>query len=388
MEKGKSKRKYNFTVEFWRFFFTISIAGYHVGTTFARGKFDGSEWFFGASEILTVFLVFSGFFIMSSYRKRKLSGVDKDLPARTQAWNFLKEKLKQLLPIFIIGELLGFVATCLLQGYAIADWPVLFINSIWEFLGFSISGLGMGSQTSGIFYNQIVGTVTGTTGHFMWNQPLWYISGLLISSYLIYYLLAKDEDKFLGFIAPVTYVFISAFWYINGFRAAFAATTFGGYLNSGLVFMFIGIEVGCLVYLLVDKHRDKEFSKGGKIWLTVLSLIVTVLLAGFTIKHTAFALERYTLHALSIILATLALLNKDYISNLLNQKVFGYLGRLSLYIYVAHYPITYMLYKYAKLDSANTLLPAVLICAIIAAILLRLLVEKVINPLLFSRKKA
>ena len=383
----KKEKKLNYTVELWRFFFTISIVGYHVGTTFARGRLDGSTWFFGASEILTVFLVFSGFFIMSSFRKRKESGVDKDLPARTQAWNFLKEKLKQLMPLFIIGELLGFVATCILLKYPLTDWPLMFINSIWEFFGFSISGLGMGSQTTGIFYNGVIGTITGTPGHFMWNQPLWYISGLLISSYIIYYLLAKDEDKFLGFIAPVTYVFISAYWYINAFRAAFAATTFGGLFNSGLVFMFIGIEVGCLVYLLVNKHKDKKFSVPGKLGLTLISIIATGLICVFTVKNTVIALDRYTLHALSIIVATLALLNKDYLSQLLNQKIFGYIGRLSLYIYVVHYPITYMIYNYMDITNIYTLMILVFTFATVAAVLLKFFVELVLNPLLFGKAK-
>ena len=389
MEKEKKKKQLNFSVEFWRFFFTISIAGYHVGTTFARGRgLDTSVWFFGASEILTVFLIFSGFFIMSSFRKRKESGVDADLPPRTQAWNYLKEKLKQLMPIFIIGQLLGFFATCLLLKYPLTDWPMLFVNSIWEFTGLSISGLGMGSQSSGLFYSGTVGTVTGTMGHFMWNQPLWYISGLLISSYVIYYLLAKNEDRFLGFTAPVLYVVISAYWYINGFRAAFAATTFGGYFNSGLIFMFITISLGCLVYLLVDKHKDKKFSGAGKFGLTLLSVAVAATLVVFTLRSDLLNLDRYTLHALSMILATLALLNKDYLSKLLNLKVFGYLGRLSIYIFVVHYPITYFVYTIYAFENVYHLMIVVFIFAILFAILLKLIVEEVINPLLFPKKKS
>lgn len=41
------------------------------------------------------------------------------------------------------------------------------------------------------------------------NTPMWFISGLFLCGYLVYFLLAKCEKLFLDFIAPVTTVL---FW--------------------------------------------------------------------------------------------------------------------------------------------------------------------------------
>lgn len=114
--------------------------------------------------------------------------------------------------------------------------------------------------------------------------------------------------------------------------------------NNGLVFVLIGILGGVLIYYLVEELKKHKFSNLGKAGLTLLNIVCSILLLWYTIyQPTYFNLERWTVALLIIVVITLSLLNQDYLTKLLNNKytnkVFAYLGSISLEIYMLHYPI-------------------------------------------------
>ena len=76
--KGKEKTR-NVAIELWRFIIAVAIIGFHVGFIIARtcngknGYFMTPEakWFFGSSEVLLIFTLTAGYFLVAHHDKRK-----------------------------------------------------------------------------------------------------------------------------------------------------------------------------------------------------------------------------------------------------------------------------------------------------------------------------
>ncbi len=260
----------------------------------------------------------------------------------------------------------------------------MIVNSVWEFLGFHAAGL---RSTGNEFFNL--------------NGPLWFISAIFIVGYFVYYLLCKNKDLLTGFIAPFGVIFTAGWWCFTGTRAAQTAwSTFGlqtastngmggsatnatatiGF-NNGLVFVLIGILGGVLIYYLVEELKKHKFSNLGKVGLTLLNTICSVLLLWYTIyQPTYFNLERWTVALLIAVVITLSLLNQDYLTKLLNNKytnkIFAYLGSISLEIYMLHYPIAIFVLTFLGKNTLETsytfwqiFIPTAILTLIFSAIL-------------------
>ena len=68
----KQEKTRNVAIELWRFLIAVAIIGFHTGWIIARSC-DGSlgyymettNWFFGSSEVLLVFTLTAGYFMVS-----------------------------------------------------------------------------------------------------------------------------------------------------------------------------------------------------------------------------------------------------------------------------------------------------------------------------------
>ncbi len=355
-ETAKVTKKRNVAIEFWRGFVAIAIVGFHTGWIIARscdgslGYFmNTSNWFFGSSETLLIFTLTAGYFMMAHYRKLKNNAEFVNRTATSRAWEYTWARIKSLIPVLILGYLIGVVVSTAFYypEYGFQDYCVMLVNSIWEFLGFHAAGL---RNTNNNFFNT--------------NGVLWFISAMIICSYFLYWGLCKNEDLTAGVIAPFGFIFFGGWWSFTGTRAAQTAwSTFGlqttstngmggsatdatatlGF-NNGLIFVLIGMFGGIILYQLVDLAKKQEVTKNMKCFLTVLNVICSVLLAWYVIyQPTYFMLQRWTVAFLQLVVVGLSLYNVDGLTTFLNNpatsKLFAALGSISLYIYMLHYPI-------------------------------------------------
>lgn len=362
MEKEvKEVKKRNVAIEFWRFFTAIAIVGFHVGWIIARtcnGTLGywmepSNTWFFGSSEVLLLFTVTAGYFMAAHYKKAAKDPKYNERSAMSRAGEYTWSRIKALLPVLILGYILGAVICTKFYypEYKVQEVFVMLFNSIWEFLGFHAVGLrSMGSE----FFNL--------------NGPLWFISAIIIVGYFIYWGLCKNEDLMAGFVSPILAIFFAGWWSFTGTRAAQTAwSTFGlqtastngmggaagattatiGF-NNGLVFVMIGMLIGVILFYVLEKIKEHEFKHT---WLlTILNIFVSVLLGWYIIyQPTWFKLERWPVAFLCIMVIGLSLLNKDGLTKVLNNdltnKLFAYLGGLSLYVYMLHYPIAILVLR-------------------------------------------
>lgn len=380
---AQKKSERNHAIEFWRFFFAIAILGYHIGTILAprtmAGIIEAATWMAGAGEILFVFTLTAGYFLVKHFKRLQANPEYASRTASGRAWEYLWGRIKALLPVLALGIILGVIAVAIFQESTFAVAINSVFNGLWEFLGLYAAGYPAA-------YSQA-------------NGAMWFISGLLICSYIIYWAMCKNEDVFAGFIAPFLFIFLGGWWAWSGTRASQAAfSTLGEQystnpsvtgsavstgvigFNNGLLFVLIGMCGGVIIYYAVEKLKKLNYNIATKVILTIVYLAVAVLIVMFTIQPEWLAGEyiinnsvasgdlpsvvtnnwtyRTTIHLLCIVLVTLTLLGKDYVTALLNNKytakVLDYLGGSALYIYMLHMPFIYF---YVEIRGKNPATP-------------------------------
>lgn len=131
--------------------------------------------------------------------------------------------------------------------------------------------------------------------------------------------------------------------------------------------------------------KEHKFSTVAKIGLTIIQLIC----AGIVVYHTLFTTGFYftTIHALCAILTFLTLLNQDYLTKLLNHKIWKYPGKLALYIYMLHFPIVGVLYKSFNITNIPCLVIVTVVVTIGLSMLVMFIVDNVITPKLTRKKE-
>lgn len=397
----------NVAIEVWRFLIALAIIGFHTGWIIARSC-DGSlgyymettNWFFGSSEVLLVFTLTAGYFMVSHFKKRNLYKEYASKSASSRAWDYTWSRVKALMPVLILGYILGVIISTKFYypDYNFQQVCSMIINSAWEFLGFHSVGLrSVGNE----FFNL--------------NGTLWFISAIIIVGYFLYWGLSKNEDFMSGIVAPFLFIFLSGWWCFTDTRAAQTAwSTFGlqttstngmggsatsataviGF-NNGLLFVLLGMLGGMLLYYLIQKLKNHKFSGGAKIALTVVNLAASALLLWYTIyPPTWFELDRWTVSLLCIIVIGLSLLNVDGLTKILNNKtthgLFEYLGGISLYIYMLHYPVAILILRMLGQNTVETTYSfwLIFIPTVIITIILSCLIKVIMDAAILKKKNA
>lgn len=337
------KKERNYTIEFVRFIFAINFLLIHVYAVVPR-VVGANPPFVSMFDTIIPFMAFSGFFLMQSFQKNqaKLAGAQES--AGRQAWLYLKGRLQSLLPLFAVSTALAGIGFLLVAKVPVIAWPKYFLDILCEFFGLQIVGFGYGNAFVGFVPDRPVG-IAGS----MANGPLWFMSGIFICGYLIYYLLAKHRDRFVGFIAPVTILLYYGSCYMTNSLPMWTTAHYLGdfAVASGFLNMFCGMSLGVLMYVACDRVRDKTWSGGFKALLAVIQIFCTALVMIRTWISATSPLYGYldfgwgVTFLISTIFTFLCVFNQDYFTRLpiFANKIWKTPGRLAMYIYVLHYPI-------------------------------------------------
>ena len=396
----------NVAIEVWRFLIALAIIGFHTGYIIARscnastGYFmEVTNWFFGSSEVLLIFTLTAGYFMVAHFKKRNKDKEYANKSASSRAWEYTWTRIKALMPVLILGYVLGLIISTkfFYPDYNFQQVCTMIINSMWEFLGFHSVGLrSLGNE----FFNL--------------NGTLWFISAIIIVGYFLYWGLSKNEDFMSGIVAPFLFIFLSGWWCFTDTRAAQTAwSTFGlqttstngmggsatnttavlGF-NNGLLFVLLGMLGGIILYYLIQKVKEHKFSNGGKVVLTIVNILASILLLWYTVyPATWFNLERWTVSLLCIVVIGLSLLNIDGLSKALNNKIthslFQYLGSLSLYIYMLHYPVAILILRLLGQNTEATSYSfwLIFIPTVIITIVLSCVIKVIMDETILKKKK-
>lgn len=366
------KDKRNYAVDFWRFIFCITFVLVHTYLIYPMMYWHTAPWivngkpmFSGGLDVIIMFYLFTGYFLMHTFRKPKDGSKGK--PGE-EASKYLVARLKGFYPAFLICMVFGFVLTNIYNEFPVKDWGWIALDGLWEWLGGVPTGMGIGNNYYGLMADG---------RHMLMNGPLWFIPMIVLVGYLVYYALEKAEDFSLHILFPVGFMMAYGYFHVNGITPMWYNFDLPGISQAGIQ-AFFSIGMGCVYYDLVQKLQKKEYGVGKKVCLTIVNLLAS----GIVVYHMIFGLKLtyMTICGLCMVFVFLVLLNKDYLTKVLNCAIWKYPGKLALYIYMIHYPVIGMLHKvYPELSLHMVCLYTYLI-TILLSIVLMVVVDNVITP--------
>ena len=383
-----SSKVRNYNVDFWRIFLTLCFVAVHVFIVIPPGNFGVPPLltvFGGWAPMMIPFFIFTGYFLMHAVRRAK-TRTPEATPLQATA-KYFRGRMIYFFPALLIGQVFGFIVNNVFFNVPLREWPLRFIDSLWEICGFQLTGLGMGNSYVGY---AAAGENSAWT---MLNGPLWYISGILILGWIIFLLLMKYEDVMIGLVFPVGWMLTNGAYNVNGWNPAWGRYLFPtgnfptGVLNDKLVHMFFGFGLGCVIFRIIeviDKKWPNGFSKPVTTILTVVSAFINI----FLIVHMfyGFKISQVTGWGLLAVMSFIVLLNQDHYCHAFS-KAFGFIlkpfGKIAMYIYIFHYPMITPIYCLVGVETTQQKVLCyviVMVLAIIVSVLYHLAYVKWIEP--------
>ena len=298
--KKVNTKKRNSSVEFCRFFAIMCVVVHHYASHFCGGGYLAVDFF----SILT------GFFLMQHFCKE----YDKEIEPPIASIKYIKSRYLRLIPFYSIAFFLGIVISIILNnGISIT---ALFENNIWEVLmlgGFSFSE------------NLIVG-------------PGWYIQSMILSSYICYYFLWKNKNRFVFFMVPIFFLAIFSFIQVKI-----------GHLNHwlksdeiipiGTLRVFSEMGLGCLCYsiyiYIINNSKNNSITIMNRLFHTIIECICIIYILYVVFIHPKTQSDFICVLFMATFIVSI-FMEKSLISLILNNRISLYLGKISISIYLSH----------------------------------------------------
>lgn len=286
------------TISLWSFLFVIAIGITNLNNIIWQES--EKALLFTNCYFLPFFFFLAGYFLMKHYQKNKDKKEDKAITA----WKYAGNRFSKLYPAMLGGVAFAFIVRNAILKTSITNIFSIFMDSLWEFIGLST----IGSQ--------------GAT--LIWNEPLWYISAIIIASLLLYYIVSEKESFFTGFFAPLVIIL------------TYTLRT-GGFLH-----VLAAMCAGMLLHYVIEYFKEKELSEIEMMCISLIHIGIIMLLIYFGFKGIPW--NSLTTDLILYIFTAILLINKDYIAVLYNKcKMTDFFGKLSLYYFATHIAFIYLL---------------------------------------------
>ncbi|MDR0857560.1 MAG: acyltransferase family protein [Oscillospiraceae bacterium] len=356
------------TVEFWRFALTVLVAVYHFEIYFTQRTLipAGS----GAVEFFFILAGFTMAMSADSRAKRRTATSPVTVKeAHAEALSFVVKKLKVIVPIVLVCVILA----CFVYPMSVTpvvETPAAPAYDPWAgFGGFGGFGGGFGYGGYGTYtpppapvpateFDRIsafmnsewelllmVGTPFGFNNGSAPNVPLWFLTALLVVGYLYTFAITIKRDIVL-FLAPAIGILFYIFFTLNSTMLIDHAAAMG-FFNAGTVHAIAEMSFGIALYTLFTYVKAKNL---GIVWKAILSLLeIYAIYRLFSLTFgdaVGFGNFRKIPYLMAVIF--FGFYNSTWIAQILNRKVFRFLGDLSLIMYIAHYNLIPVFLKIAQ----------------------------------------
>lgn len=293
MEKAR-----NNSLDFLKIIATILIVFHHyqqaLNVEFTQINFFGGKFYFG--YLVELFFLISGFLMFNYIEKIK-----QDLTFK----EFFLKRIIRLMPLIVLATI-SYEILLYIYPKVFGDY---FYNIKPNFWGLIISILGV--QAGWSFENPMI------------NNPMWYIS-VLILCYILFYISTKISilKKINCIYLYVILVFLGLSIQKNGTDLAF----FNYYTARGYYSFFFGI-------LFSIYFNNCEISKFIKILSTLLVIFITYLI----LKHYHIV-EKNINYTLTFIYypALIIIFNFDIMKKIFFSKIIQKIAEISFSVYVWH----------------------------------------------------
>lgn len=299
--------KRNGVVDFMRFIFSVVIVLHH-GRNLGGGA---SNVLFADAGYIAVefFFLVSGFLMAKSALSAPISG--RGLGAETLT--FLWKKIKAILPYYLFAVVFSYGYTAYAGDYTAAETVRNFLLGFWDLSFLRVAGF---KST----------TIVRAT---------WYLSAMFLSMMILYPMLRKWKRNFTHLIAPLIAIFLTGY-------LSQKYTSLNLYINTwdtvfpGLLRGLAEISLGCVCYVICEKLKGVSCTLFSRILIT----LTQVMGYGFLIycMHDLPDAKRFDFVLLPILAlcVTLSFSGQGIAVGLFRGKVFPWLGKMSMIVYLNH----------------------------------------------------
>ena len=344
-----------YSVEFWRFAFTVIVALYHLEIYYQKKLMPS-----GTSAV-EFFFILAGFTIAMSAARRVEHRGKRETDSREAhalALDYLKKKLKAIypllaltlvialvvIPVFGLGFTFSFGAPAPEPSFGakLLDGLKSLINSEWEWLMMVGTPAGFNNETA------ISAPIV----------PLWFLTQLLLVGYLYTFLVNRKYDLMM-FLAPVISVIGFTFFLLNSEHNLDFYIKMGLF-NAGTVRALTQMAMGISIFQIYQRITSRDWSLFGKIILQLLELFAIYRYCALTFG-AQLGMDNFKRIPYILIIILLSFSNVTLLSKLLNRKFMEKLGKLSLTMYLIHFPLASiymnMVYSMKRNGSLTRALP-------------------------------
>ena len=330
--------------EFWRFIFIIFICFLHFEEDFFnRNHLIANSGYLGVD----FFLLLSGFVVgMNNYNKPIQSTI-----------HFVWRKLRKLYPDFLFAVLLMFILWLLYDNKGGIKGVV---EHVWHY------------KYQFIFANSLY--PTNLEMRSIWFMSYWLVGVIVLSATL--------KRGYLKFVGALAISFMS--WHIFNRGSLFNDPTTPCFLWSvRLMKCTSEVIIGALAYKIYWYLKKVNFSNYGIFILSIIEF-VSVIFVMYIMSRRGRDLMDYEVCISFVLIIILSFLNITYLSQILNNKVSFFLGKISYPIYLYHLFVIKIVSIYWSDTNENSAYYYFLIGGgiIVFSILCHLFVEKIFTPIL------
>lgn len=265
----------NTCIDFLKFIFALIIVCYHTTGFYNMGSH---------SLCVSGYIGVEFFFIVSGYLLANKADREKNADIYEANIVMIKQKIIHIFPYIFTASITGNLIYIISNNFVVTSISDHLLYTITDFLGLQMFGFP-GFIATGVS---------------------WYISALLIVSFLIYPILRKSRVKYTKYIAPL----------LSFFVLGYLACTSGNLSDPGewLGFTFKGvlrgladISIGCISYeLKIYLDEREDYDRNVLASVEVLGVVVPVLFAIFhkRLDSHDFLSFRFLLFQLALFSAT------------------------------------------------------------------------------------
>lgn len=249
-----------------------------------------------------LFFIISGFFFMykSDFQK--------------SIWEFLKKKLVRLYPLFVFLLLVSFFISKIFHIYKFN-----FYQAILNLFGFGGTSLSL------------------TLGLYPEIHLFWYVSAMLWVLMLFYYLYQNFAKQYVNLVVVVLVYFA---------YSILIHSTWGNWesfycvINAGMLRAIGGIGTGCIIanWYKNNEHSIREYKINliGQIFITVIEFMCLFFIINNLMLHSIKFDNKFLFVVVFALTIILLLMNKGWISRILNINIFVKLAKYTYSIYLSH----------------------------------------------------
>ncbi len=313
-------RSRNNLVELARFLFSVLVVGYHIQMTFLG---DSTNFFENGALAVEFFFLISGYFLARSIEK--ISAKEKYNPT-LESCRFMGNKVKGVLPTHLTAIIAVIIV---ILACDLANSGQLLLNGLPNIFLLQEGGIWTEAYASALIV------------------PEWYLSAMLLCMLFIVpiALLLRKKIKKGILVIPILLGVLGVIAVIYGLCTNWAFTTTFVYDLRAWGEMCVGM----FAYYLSTVIAKKELNKASSVTLKVVEMICycAPLILGFIPISKSLEPVCMVVAVVCIFVAiSITFAGKGVIvTNSKVNKAFGYLGSLSLAIYLFH-PVIITLLEY------------------------------------------